>query len=666
VLVLDWGLAKVLYPSDKAPPSGSRPSAPVFARSQHSGKDSSPMGHVAGTLAYMSLEQALGETERIGPASDVYSLGAVLFEILTGEPPYLVLSLRDLLKRLIGGHLTPPHRLVDTRVREGRRKTPPLPIPEELEAICLKAMARDPEDRFPDAKRLADEIASWLEGSKRRAQALEMVGEADALLPLISRLREQAGEKRKAAKQSLEGVRPHESTERKEHGWALEDEAAELTLRAETLQVEYVQKLYLALNHVPELPEASERLADYFREVHARAEAERDVLAAVRFEALLRVYDRGKHAAYLQGKGAVTLITDPPGATVALYRYVERGRRLIPEFIEMLGTTPLIILPLPKGNYLLELRAEGRVLVRYPISLDRQEHWDGIRPGSSTSFPIYLPKEGEIGPDEHYVPAGWFRSGGDPGASNALSWRKLWVDGFVMQRFPVTNGEYIEFLNDLVATGREEEALRFAPRERAGREGERGALIYGRDARGMFFLTKDVEGNSWLPNHPVLMIDWYCANAYARWLSDKTDLPYRLPGEWEWEKAARGVDGRFLPWGDFLDPTWACMQDSHSGRPLPAPVDSHPIDESPYGIRGLGGNVRDWCADLYQSEGAPVNPAGLVLPPEPPEDKPSEAHRVLRGGAWVLPARDARSASRGTSSPTFLFPVLGFRLVRPL
>ena len=173
----------------------------------------------------------------------------------------------------------------------------------------------------------------------------------------------------------------------------------------------------------------------------------------------------------------------------------------------------------------------------------------------------------------------------------------------MMRRFPVTNREYLAFLDDLVAQGREEEALLWVPRERVGTQGQEGPMNYGRDERGRFALVVDADGDAWLPDWPVLNIHFGCAVAFGRWEAARRGRPWRLPGDLEWEKAARGVDGRFFPWGDVLDGAWCCWVDSYAGRPLPAVVDSFPVDESTFGVRGMGGNVQDWCADLHRRDG---------------------------------------------------------------
>src|SRR6185295_5395657 len=123
---------------------------------------------------------------------------------------------------------------------------------------------------------------------------------------------------------------------------------------------------------------------------------------------------------------------------------------------------------------------QGHADVRYPVFIHRMAHWDGVRPHGTEPFAIWLPPDGFLGTDDLYVPAGLFRSGGDPTAFAGHPLRHLWVDPFVVKRFPVTNAQYIGFLDDLVRQGREDEALRHAPRERASREGDLGSLLYDR------------------------------------------------------------------------------------------------------------------------------------------------------------------------------------------
>lgn len=208
-------------------------------------------------------------------------------------------------------------------------------------------------------------------------------------------------------------------------------------------------------------------------------------------------------------------------------------------------------------------------------------------------------------------------------------------------------------------SGREEDALRCAPRERAGSAGQIGNLVFGRHGDGTFFLQPDGEGDLWDPEWATMLIDWRAAQTFAEWEAERSGLGWRLPWEIEWEKAARGVDGRAFPWGNHLDPTFTNMRDSFPDRPMPAVVDSFPVDESPYGVRGMAGNLRDWCMDLYRTTG-PVLTGDRFVPPgiEP------GVNRTLRGGAFTAYRGSAGVAFRLGDSGESRIPLVGARLCR--
>ncbi|MFZ5476358.1 MAG: SUMF1/EgtB/PvdO family nonheme iron enzyme [Myxococcota bacterium] len=600
VLVLDWGLAREVR--------------------------AGPDGAVVGTPAYMPPEQAASASP--DPRADVYALGAVLWEVLCGRPPYAGVRSAEVL----------------ADVRAG---PPPAPTgPDELVALCLRAMARDPADRPAHAGEFADLLRAWLDGARRRERALERLAEADRVDAEVTSLRARAAARLAEARTLLAEARPHEPEGRKAPGWAAEDEARALAAAADRAELQWGELVRSALVEAPDLDEARARLADRYAARLAEAEAARDHAAAASWEVLLRANDRGRWAAWLEGSGALVLRTDVP-AEARLLRFSPSGRRLVPVPVRSLGPTPVEV-PLAMGSWLVEIVAAGRPTVRYPVSIARGERWE-----ADVRVPAAL------GPDEVFVPAGPFWAGGDPAAATGLARRRLWCDDFAIARHPVTNREFLVFLDDLVACGREEDALRHAPRERPGALGQPGALIYGRDADGRFVLVPDAEGDVWDPDWPVVNVDQDGARAYCAWLAARTGLPWRLPMELEWEKAARGVDGRLYPWGDFLDPTWCNVRESHAGRQLPARVDAHPVDESPYGVRGLAGNVRDRCADLFSRE-RPDLADGRVLV----DDPTGEGSRVLRGGSWGDAAALARSAERTGAPASLRGGRVGFRVAR--
>jgi serine/threonine protein kinase len=144
-LVVDWGLVKPMGRADSDTEAGDQTPPPCPGRAC---AETLP-GHVLGTPGYMSPEQAEGRPDRLGPRTDVYGLGATLYSILTGKPPFGGPDPKIVLARVSAGDFSRP-RQVDPAV------------PVALEAICLKAMALDPEGRYATPRELGEDIDRWL------------------------------------------------------------------------------------------------------------------------------------------------------------------------------------------------------------------------------------------------------------------------------------------------------------------------------------------------------------------------------------------------------------------------------------------------------------------------------------------------------------------------
>lgn len=640
VLVLDWGIAES-DPSVDADFGG-------FA------------GGMSGTPAYMAPEVVSGGGSILGPAVDVYALGAILYEILCGLPAYPQKGANLVLEAIRSG---PPPRL------ESQPPTGAVDIlPPDLMRTCQKAMSRMPALRQNDAEGFAEELQSWLDGSHRRERATAIVEQAQQMARRVEQFRDEAEAGRAKARQLLEGVRPSDPDHLKSAGWSAEDQAERMELKANLLEARMEQLLNGALSVDQNMAEAHAALARLYRHKHRAAELERDPVGVVTTQHRLASHINALPAnhparhnllAYLKGEGLLTLHTDPPGAEVLLHRFTRHRRRLAPVFVRSLGRTPLVRRPLELGSYLLVLRAEGRVDVRLPVLMERQGQWTGVAPGESESAVISLPMPVAEAPDECLVPAGWFLTGGDPDANAPLPRSSVWCHGFVIRRDPVAVGEYASFLDGLVANGDETLA-----QLHAGSAGDvrSGRLHFVREDDG--FVGKSASGERVPEDWPVHGLTWKNALAYARWFAGETGLPWRLPCELEIEKAARGVDGRWFPWGDTFDPSFCVMRASQDGPPSLQGVHDSGRDISPFGVRSLGGLVRTWCLDRWEAAGPRIEDMRVqVRLPGPVE---IVGRRAVRGGSWLTDAIDCRSATRQEELGELPVLDVGIRLVRPL
>lgn len=156
----------------------------------------------------------------------------------------------------------------------------------------------------------------------------------------------------------------------------------------------------------------------------------------------------------------------------------------------------------------------------------------------------------------------------------------------------------------------------------------------------------------WLDTHPMVNVNWADAKAYADWAGAA------LPTEAQWEKAARGTDGRRYPWGNAWDAA-KCSNSVGANHPQQtAPVGSFPTGASAYGCLDMAGNVWQWCADWYAEDYYQHSPTRNPTGPN------TGTTRVMRGGSWYGNYKGVYLCmSRGDNSPNTVSDIIGFRCV---
>ena len=251
----------------------------------------------------------------------------------------------------------------------------------------------------------------------------------------------------------------------------------------------------------------------------------------------------------------------------------------------------------------------------------------GVGPNTPNLVRILLPIEMDL----VRIPAGEFLMGSDPAQDgeakeNEQPQHLVYLDEYCIGKYPVTNAQYSIFVE--------------AGKHRAPGHWFRGKLPTG------------------LEEHPVVDVSWNDATAFCQWLAKESGGGIRLPTEAEWEKAARGTDGRIYSWGNQPPDGTRCNYGRNVGGTT-TPVGQYPAGISPYGVWDMSGNVFEWCSDWYDKTVYQTRADNVTRSPTGPG---AGVYKALRGGPWWIDREFVRCASRDKNDPGYWADFCGFRV----
>ncbi len=475
-----------------------------------------------GTPDYMAPEQWVGETT---PQSDIYSLGVVLYELITNHRPFTADTPAGILIKQAQDPLPPPHQYIPN-------------LPRKVEAVILKALDKDPKKRYENMRAFANAMEDLLLEEHRSVLASTLAPKK------LFRQENPPPATPEAAPPSGQAETPIQSTPAPEPASIPEPNPAKT----------------LTPISAPSFPDIQQKPTP-----------------------------RVKWPVWFALGSVIGLIC----SAVILCKYAG----IFANPTETPSNTPGVTQSIPGTSTFTP---------------------EATFTAAPTSPPAEITdKNGVV---MRYVEAGDFTMGNDNGSADVQPESVINLDAFYIDKYEVTNVLYRACFKAGVC--------------RAPQKG-------GSATHTSYFSSPQFD------NYPVIFVNWNMAKTYCEWRGA------RLPTEAEWEKAARGTDGRTYPWGENLKCSFAnyqsCVGDTTA-------VGSYEEGKSPYGVYDMAGNVWEWVSSLHRPY--PYNPL------DGREDLEANGNRVARGGSWNIIGGNVNSDNRYILDPSYYGLYVGFRCAK--